>query len=245
MENGEYIFYADESGDHSLVSVDQTFPVFVLSICGFKIRDYCRKVVPDFQTFKFKHFGHDMVILHEREIRKQLGDFALLVDMARREKFINELSNIILTAAFKIYSVIIDKNEFKADFFPDNPYVVALRYCLEEIYRNLKSKHIHNKEYYFVFERRGPKEDRDLELEFRRISDGQNIFRQKFDGFNIRFADKRSNSTGMQLADLTARPIGLHYMRPDQHNRSFDVIQEKIHKCRNIKRFQNGVISGR
>jgi hypothetical protein len=243
MENGEYIFYADESGDHSLISVDHTFPMFVLTICGFRIRDYCQKVVPEFQKFKFRHFGHDMVILHEREIRKQMGDFSALTDMAVRERFMMELSGLITSAPFKIYSVIIDKNEFKTDFFPDNPYVVALRYCLEEIYRSLKARRVEKKKYFFVFERRGPKEDKDLELEFRRIADGENIFRTAFSGFHIRFADKRSNSTGMQLADLTARPIGLHHLRPDQLNRSFEAIRDKIHKFKNVRRFQNGVVT--
>ena len=244
MENGEYIFYADESGDHSLVSVDAGYPVFVLSICGFKIRDYCRKIVPELQQFKFRHFGHDMVILHEREIRKQVDEFTLLTDLTRREIFMNELSDVIAKASFKIFAVVIDKKEFKSDFFPDNPYVVSLRHGLEEIYRFLKAKKIERNSYFFVFERRGSKEDQDLELEFRRIADGDNAFRIPFPGFNMRFADKRANSTGMQLADLTARPIGLHYLRPSQANRSYETIKSKIQKCRNVKRFRRGAIFG-
>lgn len=59
MENGEYIFYADESGDHSLVSIDEGYPVFVLSVCGFKILEYTQKTVPSFQKLKFQYFGHD------------------------------------------------------------------------------------------------------------------------------------------------------------------------------------------
>jgi hypothetical protein len=245
MKNGEYIFYADESGDHSLIKVDPAFPLFVLSICGFRIKDYCWKIVPEIQQFKFRHFGHDMVILHEHEIRKQAGEFVALTDLRRREQFMNELSRIIAASSFKIFATIIDKVELKTDFFPDNPYVVALRYALEEIYRFLKFKQIESMQYFFVFERRGPKEDQDLELEFRRIADGQNVFRIPFPGFNIRFADKRSNSTGMQLADLTARPIGVHYLRPEQPNRSYETLVSKIHKCKNLKRFQRGAIFGK
>ncbi|MCV3767212.1 DUF3800 domain-containing protein [Rhizobium sp. TRM95796] len=243
MENGEYIFYADESGDHSLTAIDRGFPIFVLSICGFRISDYCKKVVPAFQQLKFRYFGHDMVVLHERDIRKQTGDFTFLADMAARERFLLDLTEVIRAAQFKIFSVTIDKDKFSADFFPDNPYVIALRYCLEEIYRHLKSKKISQKSYHFVFERRGLKEDRDLELEFRRIADGENVFREALPGFHIKFADKESNSTGMQLADLTARPIGIHYLHPGQQNRSFDTIMDKIHKHKNIRRFRSGVLS--
>ena len=91
IANGDYIFYADESGDHSLASVDPGYPIFVLSICGFKIREYCRKVVPTLQDLKFRHFGHDMVILHEREIRKFENDFAVLADPALRDRFMTDL----------------------------------------------------------------------------------------------------------------------------------------------------------
>lgn len=244
MENGDYIFYADESGDHSLARVDPEYPVFVLSICCFKIGAYCRKVVPELQRFKFRHFGHDMIILHEREIRKQANAFTPLKDLALRHTFLHELSDIIAGASFKIFAVVIDKKEFKSDLFPDNPYVVSLRYGLEEAYRFLKAKRIENRRYFFVFERRGAKEDHDLELEFRRIADGNNVFESRFPGFNMIFADKRSNSTGMQFADLTARPIGLHYIRPEQPNRSYDIIKSKIQKCRNIKRFRRGAIFG-
>ncbi|MGV8937596.1 MAG: DUF3800 domain-containing protein [Allorhizobium sp.] len=242
--NGEYIFYADESGDHSLVTVDPLYPIFVLSISGFRIADYCKKVVPSFQRFKFNEFGHDMAILHEREVRKQIGDFAYLTDMIAREKFMEKISAIISSSAFKIFSVIIDKRDFKNDLFPDNPYAVALRYCLEEIYRSLRNKRTHEATYFFVFEKRGDKEDRDLELEFRRVTDGENSFRLPFSGFHIRFADKKSNSTGMQIADLTARPIGLNYLRPEQYNRSFEIIRSKIQKCKNVRRMPHGVLSG-
>ena len=71
--DSSYIFYADESGDHSLTSIDVNFPVFALSLCGFKKSSYCSQIVPRFQRIKFHYFGHDAVILHEHEIRKQKG----------------------------------------------------------------------------------------------------------------------------------------------------------------------------
>ncbi len=232
MENGEYIFYADESGDHSLTSVDATYPLFVLTICGFKISEYTQKVVPNFQKFKFRHFGHDMAILHEREIRKQIGDFEFLTDIVQREKFHLELTRIVAEANFDIFCCIIDKRIFRSDFFPDNPYQVALSVCLQMIFKRLQRLHRADFNYHFVFEKRGNKEDKDLELEFRRIVDGINPLRKPFGGFKLRFADKRSNSTGMQLADLTAHPLGVAYLKPDQLNRAAQVIQSKLCKIK-------------
>jgi hypothetical protein len=241
MQNGEYIFYADESGDHSLTSVDKAYPIFVLSICGFRKREYCRQVVPNFQRFKFDHFGHDMTICHERDIRKQIGDFSILSDIALREKFQLEMTKLVSASKFSIFPCIIDKYEIKTDLFPDNPYSLALRVCLQNIYRYLRSKSQLNKAHHFIFEKRGDKEDRDLELEFRRIVDGQNQLKIPFDGFQIRFADKRANSTGMQIADLTAHPIGIHFLRPKQENRAYNAVREKIYRPKDDGARQRGI----
>jgi len=46
--------------------------------------------------------------------------------------------------------------------------------------------------------------------------------------FEIIIADKKVNCAGLQLADLMARPIGMHCLRPEQSNRAFEVIYEKL-----------------
>ncbi len=60
--------------------VDPSYPVFVLSFCIFRKDDYAGVVAPALQNFKFRFFGHDLVILHNHEIRKALGDFRFLFD---------------------------------------------------------------------------------------------------------------------------------------------------------------------
>ena len=78
-----------------------------------------------------------------------------------------------------------------------------------------------------VVEQRGAKEDKELELEFRRICDGSNP-RGILLPFEILFSDKKAMSSGLQLADLVARPVGIHVLRPDQPNRAFDALKEKF-----------------
>jgi hypothetical protein len=39
---------------------------------------------------------------------------------------------------------------------------------------------------------------------------------------------KAANVPGLQLADIMARPIGLHVMNPAQANRAWDVIETKL-----------------
>ena len=56
---------------------------------------------------------------------------------------------------------------------------------------------------------------------------GENRFGKSLP-FEVVFADKKTNSTGLQLADLVARPIGLSVVRPEQANRAFDVLKRKF-----------------
>ena len=85
-----------------------------------------------------------------------------------------------------------------------------------------------------IFECRGRKEDRALELEFRRIISGERRwgYRQvSFDQitFEPRFTPKSANIIGLQIADLVARPLALHTFRPDQQNRTYGVLAEKLY----------------
>ena len=78
-------------------------------------------------------------------------------------------------------------------------------------------------------EARGAKEDKELELEFRRICDGANFFHKPLP-FDMIIADKKTNSEGMQFADLTARPIGVSVLRPSQQNRAMEVLDGKFYR---------------
>ena len=225
-----FIVYVDESGDHGMQTVDPNYPVFVLSFCVFYKRHYCEKVVPALQKFKFNHFGHDHVVLHEHEIRKEKGEFKFR-GRQQKQEFIGQLTEIIATSNFILISSVIDKARLRdKDELPSNPYHLALGFCLETLYEFLQEKNQDETLTHVVVECRGPKEDKDLELEFRRICDGANRLTHHLP-FEIVFADKKTNSAGLQLADLVARPVGLHVLRPRQENRAFDVLKRKFFCC--------------
>jgi hypothetical protein len=80
------IVYVDESGDHGIKNLDSSYPLFVLAFCVFYKEHYCNKVLPNLHAFKFKHFGHDLVVLHEHEIRKEKGSFKF-VDRQQKDRF--------------------------------------------------------------------------------------------------------------------------------------------------------------
>ncbi len=239
----QYIAYPDESGDHSLTHIDEQYPVFVLSLCIFRKDNYARRVVPRFQELKFKYFGHDNIIFHEREIRKQINEFSILRNSELRGNFFVDLSAAIAKSRFRISASVIDKRALRGDLFPDNPYVLALRLCMEkinELTRNDKASD--QGKLMVVFEKRGAKEDRDLELKFLRIISGNSNLNALPGRFQLVFADKKSNTTGMQLADMTARPIGVSIIRPRQSNRAFSLIRPKLIRSKIDRKGHRGII---
>ena len=234
-DDSDFLVFADESGDHGLASIDPQFPVFSLVFCVVRKTDYRDVIVPAFQTFKFDFWGHDCVVLHERDIRKSLGPFAFLrTDRERRERFMARMNDLVETAPMDLYASVIDKNRLKERYAnPWNPYEVALLFCMERLLAKLIEEGQAGRRVHVLFESRGREEDSQLELEFRRIVENDRNwgyrspdFRQM--QFEPVFVDKKINSTGLQLADLTARPIALQTLNPTQPNRAFDIISGKL-----------------
>lgn len=128
----------------------------------------------------------------------------------------------------------VHKEELKARYAnPWDPYALALQFCLERLVARLTELDQQDRHVHVVFESRGKAEDQRLELDFRRIVDNdaqwgwkRTNFR-RFDWTPL-FVDKKSNSAGLQLADLTARPIGLSRLRPGQPNRAAELLQDKL-----------------
>ena len=228
MNFGDYVIYVDESGDHSLLSTDRGYPVFVLDFCIFRKDNYAGSVVPEVQRFKFRHFGHDIVVLHEKDIRKRNWPFVFLSDRNKQHEFMEDLNALIVNADFTIIATVIDKKRLAFKYAtPENPYELGLKFCLERAYTFLQDKEQHGRTTHIVVERRGRREDNSLELAFRRIRDGWN-FSGAMPEFELVFAEKRINSAGLQLADLTARPIGRHVINPGQENRAWEIIENKL-----------------
>jgi len=224
----DYIVYVDESGDHNLSTPDTEFPVFVLTFCIFRKEEYIGTIVPALERIKFKHFGHDMVVLHERDIRKATGPFTFLTDRTRRQEFMTDLNEWVETSEFTIIAIVILKGEFaKRHPEPPNPYHVALKLGLERVEKCLRRREPPLRATHIVFESRGKREDDELELEFRRVCGGEN-YRNEALPFQFVLASKQVNSSGLQLADLTARPIGRYVINPGQTNRAFAIIEKKL-----------------
>lgn len=236
----EYLVFVDESGSASMSNIDPDYPLFVLAFLIVKKADYITTITPAIQKFKFKHFGHDQVILHEREIRRDTGQFSFLKRPAIKQSFLDELTDIMQYLPFHLACVVIIKDVYKKQHAnPSNPYHLGLDFGLERVKAFLieegewlypdAAKVFSNPVLHVIVEKRGNTEDNELELEFRRICSGVNYDKERLN-FEIIFSDKKSNSTGLQIADLVARPVGVSVLKPEQANRALDVIKDKLLK---------------
>lgn len=235
----EYLVFVDESGSPTMGNIDPQYPLFVLAFFIVRKSDSVGHITPALQHFKFRHFGHDQVILHEREIRKDSGPFSFLKTPALKAAFLDELTDIIIDSPFWLTCVIVDKHKHKARYaYPDNPYHLGLEYGLERVRGFLQQQgewkapmgggeECDDPTVHVIVEKRGKNEDDSLELEFRRICNGANYKNEKLN-FEIVFADKKSNAAALQLADLMARPIGMSVLRPDQPNRAYEALKSKL-----------------
>jgi len=224
----DYLIFADESGDHGLTAINPENPVFVLVFCLFKKSDYISTVKQIITKLKLDFWGHDLAILHNHEIRKSIGEFTFLFNQEIRLKFLTSLNEAVEKIPFSIIATAIDKRNLKKDYpNPDNPYLLALGFCLEHAYMFLREENQLKHLTHIVVECRGKAEDEDLELAFRRISNRASLLGENYP-FDIKFANKKTNSCGLQIADLVAHPIARHVVRPDLSNIAFEVVKKKL-----------------
>jgi hypothetical protein len=166
-------------------------------------------------------------ILHSHEIRRSKGEFAFLFNEELRRIFLNALHQAIKNIPFSIVATAIDKRLHKKnEVNPGNPYDLALKFCLD--YATQFLDHSNQLKYltHIIVESRGKVEDQDLGTTFRKIVNQTHLKGEQYP-FDLKFANKKTNSTGLQIADLVAHPIAKHVITT-KANKAFEVVQEKL-----------------
>jgi len=222
----DYIVFADESGDHGISSINPANPIFVLAFCIFKKSDYISLIKNAVAKLKLHFWGHDLVVLHNREIRKSMGAFSFLFNEEARRIFMHSLNEMMRLIPFSIVATAIDKRQHTVSSTINNPYSLALESCVAQTISFLEEKQQLQHLTHLVVESRGKPEDRELELTFRSIPE-QTQWHEQYP-LEIKFASKQTNSSGLQIADLVAHPIAKHAMKKDLPNKAFDIIKDKL-----------------
>ncbi len=226
MQNhfSEFIIFADESGDHGIKTINPENPIFVLVFCIFRKLDYISIIKQAVAKLKIDFWGHDLVVLHNHEIRKSTGEFAFLFNEEKRMIFLHALNEMISRIPFSIVATAINKKDLQDKPNPGNPYLLALDSCLDQTLIFLEEQQQLQQLTHIIVESRGKPEDRDVGLAFDQIS----AQRSKHYPLSLRFANKQTNSSGLQIADLVAHPIARHILKRNQPNKAFEIVREKI-----------------
>jgi hypothetical protein len=228
------IAYLDETGDHSLTSIDPGFPVFLLMLLVTDCSHYAQIIVPSIYQLKMDYWGHEAVILHSRDIRKAQRDFAFLAKAEARKPFYERLNQIIGNSNYSLICSAIRKEQLSDRYGhnANNPYDLALTFALERLLQLLED--CGQKEIKIVAEARGKSEDKQLQLSFLNIiNQGTSFFdssRFRKIKFELLFRSKSMNVVGTQLADLVAYPTARWIINPSADNASFLVFKDKFYK---------------
>ena len=224
-----WVVHADESGSPDLHRADPQFPVFVVAFCLSRTSDYAQKIVPAITELKLKHFGHDAVVLHEYDIRNIRAPFVFGSDEAQIE-FMEDLADFVAAAPVRFTASLIDKRAVPDKLAPWlDGYGVCFEHGVSRIARVLQRESgglADSALVRIVAESRGKRENSRLEGVFNAsLSINEN---RRANRFELVIADKALNLPGLQLADLAAHPIARHYLKPDQPNRAWEAIRDKL-----------------
>ena len=225
VKNSNYLVFVDESGDHYLNKFPKEFPMFVLAFVIISKDEYCDHLLSRFSRLKLKYFPDVSTIFHEREIRKAEKRFSFLTNADMRKSFHTDLNEMMAGLDYKVAAVAINKEDkINRGILTDDLYELGVKYGLEKIKDFLNSQNDFN--YTTVtFESRAysidgyRKEDEQLYKYFKETA---------HEKFGIEIHIKSAGGLGLQFADLIARPIGIHVLRPEQPNRAWDIIKGKI-----------------
>ncbi|NTW29723.1 MAG: DUF3800 domain-containing protein [Candidatus Moranbacteria bacterium] len=227
-----YVMYLDETGDHSLVTIDPQYPIFCLAGCIFDLEYYTSIASPGIDQVKRTHFGTDAVVFHSYEIRKQKNAFNVLRDLAKRVSFYNDLDQIMGGLDYTIIASCIRKQSLANMYSdPNNPYSLSLIFLVERFQKFLEDRGAKG---YLSVESRGAVPDAYLLKVFDECRNHGTRFCQGADIRNritkIEFVTKAQNENGHQIADLVAYPIARYGLHPKRANPAFNILKDKFRR---------------
>lgn len=209
------ILFLDESGDHSLVKIDQQYPMFVLAGGIFEYAYHEKVVVPEVEKFKKDLFNNSNLILHTEDITHNRNGFERIVETDFRKHFYEAENKLLAKLDYKILACAIKKDEHfkKYGLAAIDPYMLSLDCLVERFVFELESQGAKG---IIIAESRNSVLDNQLELAFLNLKVQGTGFvsaskiKQAITQLVIK--DKKENIAGLQLADLIASPIGRHIL---------------------------------
>ncbi|MGH2559905.1 MAG: DUF3800 domain-containing protein, partial [Thermomicrobiales bacterium] len=239
IDRPEYVLFLDECGVHNLDLAKDPFPVFCL--CGVIVAaDRYDAFDALWKGWKTQWLGDPKICIHETEVRHRSNWFHEDDPNVEQER-IDALSAQLAELEFTCIDAVIDKRRFATlyptgkvdDFLPTSAYLMCVDFVFERFVHFLH--HVGNDARGVVqAESRGPREDAEVHSEFLRFhlegtqwhADQQ--FRHQLRPY-IEFLRKSHNVSGVQIADLAARPIAEKVLRPETTPVRWEFIEPKMY----------------
>ena len=233
MPFSEFVAYGDESGTATFGKIEADFPAVGLAFCVFRVEDYVREVVPQVQALKFRHFGHDQVVLHERDIRRRQGEFKL-GSGREREAFMQDLGVVMAGLPMTVVAAVVDQQRLRERYGRAfDAYDLGLRCCVAQLLDwigKVDQSELATRVPVIAEARTSVEQNQATAARFHAGLAGAGRYAARpSPRVELRFASKQANSTGLQIADLVVRPIVLQALRPDQPNRAWNAIAPKLY----------------
>jgi len=235
----EYLLCLDECGSHVPSSAYGKFPVFCLSGIVISKDDYI-ELDTLWKAWKMRHLGSLDIVVHEPEVRGCSGSFRRQHEEDRMQLW-RELELIVEDLDFTCIAAVVDMREFVAshpdglvdEFLPDSCYLMCIDFIMERFVHFLR--HAGNDARGSVIaESRGLVEDAKVHAEFIRLHlQGTQFlsataFRSQLRPY-IEFFVKKRNHSGLQIADLAARPFAEKTLRPESDPARWNVFHTKLY----------------
>lgn len=235
----QYILCLDECGSHQINPRGDRFPAF--GLCGVII-DEEQYVAFDraWKRWKATWLRDPRYVVHEPELRGREGRYHR-ADPDEQRQLLEALDVLLHKLEFHVIAAVIHKPEFVATFgedpvdafLPRSQYLICLDFVVERFVHFLYY-HGADARGLVVAESRGPLEDSQVQQEYIRLQlegtqfQSASWFRYQLARF-IEFIPKRLNYSGLQLADLAARPCAEKVLRPTSDPERWSVFREKLY----------------
>jgi hypothetical protein len=235
----QFFLCIDECGSHHINPMGDRFPAFALSGVFIDYDKY-RAVDRTWKTWKSSWLGSPGIVVHEPEVRRRTAHF-YRPDPNDEQALLESLEGQLGQLEYGLISAVINKNELHAaygdeavdDFLPVSQYLMALDFVIERFVHFL---------YYsaddargiVLAESRGTLEDALVQHEYVRLMiegtqyHSASWFRYQLAPF-VEFLPKARNHTGLQLADLSARPCAEKVLAPNSRPERWDVFRSKLY----------------
>lgn len=233
-----FTVYVDECGQHSLRAKDpfKAFAVAAVIVSDKDADSFDRT----WKAWKRDNLGSEEKLVHEQDIRSKHKSFWCDGDENKRANAVLRLPDIIGKLEFLGICSVIHREKYVEELgdlplnsmLPNHAYTMSFQFLAERIALALQHNYGGAKAR-LVLEARGSMEDAQLQYEFARLFlDGtaylsSAFFRHHFFP-GLQFKTKKDNVSGLQLADLLARPCAEKVIAPESNPPRWEAFKAKL-----------------